>query len=224
MTQPLPLIDKIDNFELITSEIAAILKTEAAAQLALAIAAGKPDPTLFDLRVFQDRSNPWEEFPSKTTDETPLANVYFDATNFIAGGSTTMDVQKSASTFNIDLYGYGVSADNPAGGHTPGDAAAIQAVKRAIRITRNILMSSKYSYLGLRGLVGYRRVASITAFQPQQDADNAQHIAGARIAFLVDFNEFSPQYEPTTLELVSGQVKLAENNEVVIVADYDYTT
>ena len=224
MSQPLPLIDKNDNFEIIVDQIAAILKVEAAAQFALATTAGKPDPTLFDLRVFQDRSNPWENFPSKTNNETPIANVWFDSTNFVGAASDTVSRQKSSTVFNIDLYGYGVSSDNPAGGHIPGDAVAIEAVKRAIKIARNILMSSKYTYLELRGLVWSRWVSSITFFQPQQDADNAHHVAGARIAFLVEFNEFSPQYEPETLELVSAQVKRAEDNEIIILADYDYTT
>ena len=46
----LPLIDKLDTFEIVRDEIAAILATEIASQEALA--AGEPDPTLWRLRVF----------------------------------------------------------------------------------------------------------------------------------------------------------------------------
>jgi hypothetical protein len=50
-----------------------------------------------------------------------------------------------------------------------------------------------------------------------------QQIVGARLAFRVVFNEFSPQVEAETLELVSAKVSRSEDGEVVVNADYDYT-
>lgn len=224
MIQPLELIDKQDNFELIADEIAAIIKTEAAAQVALAASAGKPDPTLWDLRVYQDRSNRWEMFPPDVDTETPVVNVWFDSTDYVANKSDPTGRQWSSTTYNIDLYGYGVSSDNPAGGQLVGDAQAAQAVKRAIKLVRNILMSYKYTYLEQKGLVGSRWIESITYFQPQQDAENTAHVAGARIAFSVQFNEYSPQYAPEVLDLISARLKRADDNEIVIETDYDFTT
>lgn len=216
------LIDKRDNMEIVADEIAAILKTESTSQVALATTAGKPDPSLWELRVFQDRSNPWEEFPQDTAGVTPIINVWFESSTFPGSSGDTVTSQKSEGTFNIDVYGYGVSEDNPAGGHIPGDAAAVEATKRGVRLVRNILMASNYTYLNLRGTVWSRWVGSIEFFQPQQDSENATHISGARLAFRVEYSEYSPQYVGQELDLVSAQVKRADNNEIIIEADYDF--
>jgi hypothetical protein len=84
-------------------------------------------------------------------------------------------------------------------------------------------MAAEYTYLGLRGLVWQRWPQSITVFQPQLDSRTIQQIVGARLSLRVAFNEFSPQAEPVTLELLSVDVTRAEGGEVVLQADYDYT-
>ena len=90
-------------------------------------------------------------------------------------------------------------------------------------LVRNILMSAQYTYLGLRGLVWKRWPQSITVFQPQIEGQAVQNIRGARLAFEVGFNEFSPQYQPEVLELLSVNVERSETGEILLQADYDYT-
>lgn len=216
------LIDKQDNFEVVRDEIAAILVTEVASQMALATAGGK-DPNDWKLRVYAERSNPWEALLNEQTDRSPIVNVWYDNSNFDPRSSNSVERQKAEAVFNIDCYGYGMSQDVVGGGHKAGDQEAAIEVQRAIRLVRNILMAGEYTYLGLRGLVWSRWPQSVTIFQPNIDARQMQQIVGARLAFRVVFNEFSPQVQAETLELVSAKVSRSEDGEVVINADYDYT-
>lgn len=217
------LIDKKDSFEIIRDEIAAILATETASQQALATAAGK-NPNDYKLRVYLERSNPWEVFLNEQNDRSPLVNVWYDNSNFDDRASNTVERQKSESIFNIDCFGFGMSQDVAGGGHKAGDKEAALEVQRALRLVRNILMAGTYTYLGLRGLVWSRWPQSVTVFQPQIEARQIQQIVGARLAFKVVFNEFSPQVPAVTLELVSAEVSRSEDGAVVVNADYDYTT
>lgn len=215
------LIDKQDNFELIRDQIAAILVTESTSQQALATAGGK-DPALWKLRVFRERSNPWEQWRDGPADTAPIVNVWYDNSGYDLAASDLIARQKTTAIFNIDCYGLGQSADDGAGGHVPGDRDAAFTVHRALRLARNILMAAEYTYLGLRGLVWRRWPQSITIFQPPSGENTAQQIVGARIAFEVQFDEFSPQFEPETLEYVSIDVLQAEDGELLAEADYDY--
>lgn len=216
------LIDKQDNFEVIRDQIAAILATEVANQMALATAGGKV-PDDWKLRIFSERSNPWEQLLNEQIDRSPIVNVWFDNSNFDPAASNISERQKTEGVFNIDCYGYGISSDEVGGGHNPGDKEAAFEVHKALRLVRNILMAAEYTYLGLRGVVWQRWPQSITVFQPQLDGRQMQQIVGARLAFRVVFNEFSPQVVPETLELVSVDVKRTEDGEIVVEADYDYT-
>ena len=218
----LPLIDKFDNFEIIRDQIAAILKIEITSQQALATAAAK-DPDDWKLRIFAERSNPWEQYLNDPeADPSPIVNIWFDNSNFDQSGSNIAERQKTEAVFNIDCYGYGVSEDDGAG-HKPGDREAAFEVQKALRLVRNILMAAEYTYLGLRGSVWQRWPQAITVFQPQIDGRQVQQIVGARLAFRVVFNEFSPQVVAETLELLSVDVKRTEDGEIVLEADYDYT-
>lgn len=216
------LIDKQDNFEVIRDQIAAILATEVASQMALATAGGK-DPDDWKLRIFSERSNPWEQLLNEQTDRSPIVNVWLDNSNFDPAASNISERQKTEGVFNIDCYGYGISSDEMGGGHNPGDKEAAFEVHKALRLVRNILMAAEYTYLGLRGVVWQRWPQSITVFQPQLDGRQMQQIVGARLAFRVVFNEFSPQVPAETLELVSVDVMRTEDGEIVVEADYDYT-
>ena len=219
----LELIDKQDNFEVIRDQIAAILVTEVASQIALASTAGKPNPNDWKLRVFTERANPWEQFlQAPVVDTSPLVNVWYDNSSFDASASNAFERQKAVAVFNIDCYGYGISADDGAFGHIPGDRAAALEVQKALRLVRNILMAAEYTYLGMRGLVWKRWPQSVTIFQPQLDGQTVQHVVGARLALQVEFNEFSPQVVAETLELISIDVVRAEDGEIVLEADYDF--
>ena len=216
------LIDKQDNFEVVRDQIAAILTTEVSSQMALATTAGK-DPDDWKLRVFSERSNPWEQFLDEQTDRSPIVNIWYDNSNFPPGKSNISERQASETVYNIDCYGYGLSRDDGGAGHVPGDRDASFEVQKALRLIRNILMAAEYTYLGLQGLVWQRWPQSITTFQPQLDARSLQQIVGARLALRVTFNEFSPQVTPVTLELLSVDVLRTEDGEIVLEADYDYT-
>lgn len=216
------LIDKQDNFEVVRDKIGAILVTEVISQMALAVDDGK-DPDLWKLRIFLERSNPWEQFlNTPVTDKSPIVNIWYDNSNFPENAGSTVDRQKTVGIFNIDCYGYGESKDDGASGHKPGDKEAALEVQRALRLVRNILMAGTYTYLDLRGLVWQRWIQSVTAFQPQQDGTNVQQVVGARIAFRVTFNEFSPQVPFVTLESVTLDVFRAENGELLVETDYEY--
>lgn len=212
------LIDKQDNAEIIRDQIAAILAVEVAAQKALAVLEAK-DPALWDLRVFQERSNPWE---NADDDYRPIVNVWWESASVFAPASNVVERQTYTGVFNVDVYGFGLSRSDGAG-HTPGDQNAAEEAQRAVRLVRNILMSSIYTYLGLRGLVGRRMIDAITIFQPQQDGNNVAQVVGARLSLRVDYNEFSPQYVGEPLETLTVEVSRTSDNQVIINAEFDYT-
>lgn len=214
----LPLIDKLDAFEVVRDQIVAILVLEIAHQKELATATGK-DPALWDLRVFAERSNPSEIF--REGDLTPLVNVWYGGTEFDYQASDTVENQKGIGTYNIDIYAAGESFETP-DGHACSDEVAARASQRAIRLVRNILMSNTSTYLGLRGLVWSRRVQSITPYQPDANDDMTQQIVGARVSFRVVFSEVSPQAETVPLELLNLKIKRAETGEIILNLEYEY--
>ena len=73
------LIDKQDSFEIVRNQVFELLRDNAAAQVALATTAGKTDPQEWNLRVYQERFNPWERFQNAPDDVVPIVNVWFDS-------------------------------------------------------------------------------------------------------------------------------------------------
>ena len=215
------LIDKQDSFEIIRDQVTAILVLNIANQQALAVAAAE-DPNDWNIRVFQERSNPWEQFLNDDTETVPIINVWYDNSAFDPAGSNVVERQKAVGVFNIDCYGRGITSNVKGDGHVPGDKDAALEVQRALRLVRNILMAAEYTYLDLRGLVWQRWSQSTTVFQPQEGSTAVQNIGGARLELAVTFNEFSPQVVPETLELLSVDVKRIEDGEIVVESDYAY--
>ena len=223
MTLP-ALIDKLDTFEIVRDQIGAILLAEVANQKALAAAAAK-DTRLWDLRIYSERSNPWADFVDPEVDQidlTPIVHVAFDRADADAKASTTVERQKLAGTYHVDCYGCGLSASEGAG-HVAGDEKARLEAQRAARLVRNILMAGENTYLGLRGTVAKRWVATMEAFQPAIDDRAITHVAVMRLTFNVDFIETSPQVTGEALELISSGVKRAETGQLYFTADYDHT-
>lgn len=221
------LIDKEDNFEVVRTQIAAILALNTAKQQALATAAGK-DPDLWAFDVYEERSTPWEAIFNESTgsvdSETPLVNVWYDSGNFPGGNGDTTERQMHDAVYNIDIYAAAVSVNDRTGpGYTPGDLQASLNVQRALRLVRNILMAAENTYLQLRGTVWSRWIQSINAFQPQLSDRPAVHIIAARIAFNVKFNEFSPQATSETLETLFATIKRESDGKVIAEAEYDLT-
>jgi hypothetical protein len=221
MTVIQTLIDKQDSFEIVRDQIAGILAAEVTNQMALATAAAK-DSDDWKLRIFLERSNPWEEFlNTPVVDKSPIVNVWFDNSNFDKSASNITERQMCSAVYNIDCIGYGVSSEDGAG-HTPGDKTAAFEAQRAVRLVRNILMASTNNYLQLRGLVWRRWPESVTVFQTPIDSRTVQNIMGARIALSVQFNEFSPQYTGQELELASIDIKRESDGLVLLETDYEY--
>ncbi len=223
------LIDKQDTFELVRDQVAAILALESANQQALAIADGK-DPALWELRVYKERSNPWEALRTDDgqlpADMSPVINVWYDTSNIDEGASQTIDRQQMNVTINIDVFGIGATTLTPGGGHEPGDRAAALEVQRGARLVRNILMADTYVTLGVprsEGLIGQRQVSNITSYQPEFNNQNAVQVAGLRLALQVKVSESGPMAPGVTLELIDAVV-FDEDGEVLINAQYQSTT
>jgi hypothetical protein len=216
------LIDKTDNVELIRDQIAAIILVEQARQQELATEADK-NPDLWKLRVFLERANPWDEFAdvdgAGPSDTSPLVNVWWANSDDGEHGSNTVERQRVTATFHIDCYGYGVSRETETG-HDSGDETAALEAQRAARLVRNILMSAHYAYVGMRGVVARRWRASAQSFQPAIDSRPVAHVSAVRQSFQVTFNEFSPQYVPVPLALISVAVKRIDTGELLFTADY----
>jgi len=216
------LIDKQDGFEIIRDKIATILAAEIASQKALASGEGK-DPDLWDVRIFTERSDAWQVWLNDQSNMSPICNVWYDGSDFPKNTGNVVKNQKSDGLFNIDLYGYGQSSDDATGGHNPGDKEAAFALHRAIRLVRNILMAAIYTYLELRGTVWRRWISSIKIFQPEFNGKAIQNVIAARIAFEVEFSEFSPQVEAETLEYISTTMRRQEDGEIVLEVDFDFS-
>lgn len=228
------LIDKVDSFEIVRDQIAAILKVESENQVALARTAGKPDPAQWALRVFVERSNPWEAFQDDDEDErfrrvdrTPIVNVWFQRATFDKNRGDAVKTQAATpGIFNIDCYGCGVARDRSTG-HDAGDELAAREAQRAVRWCRNILMSAQYFRLGFprstTGIVLGRWPDSIEAFQPKQDERSVQQIDAARFALAVEFNEYSPQVVGQPLEIVASEVTRGVGGEVLLRTQINFT-
>ena len=224
-----PLIDRLitgeDSSEIVRDQIAAILLAESASQQALALAAGPPvDPDDYVLRVFVERTNPWAEWIDSPEEDPsrkfPIVNVWVDSINYDMASSNVVERQKATVVYNVDVYGYGLSEDDPTGGHVAGDELAAFEAQRAARLVRRILMAATYTYLGLRGTVWRRWPTSMSFFQPQIDARPVAHVQAARIAFQVEMNEFSPQVHGEPLEALVATVKRSPTGEIYFVAEY----
>jgi hypothetical protein len=211
------LVDKLDTFEVIRDQIAAILLTETASQMALAAAALPPrDPGQWDLRIFTERTNPWGEFveiDDPAYDPSPIVNVSYNGTSYDERASNVVERQRGTSTYYIDCYAAALSEETDAG-HMPGDQRAALEVQRAVRLVRNYLMAGQYTYLGLRGTVARRWPQGIETFEPPADAKSVQRLGIARLTLLVMHDELSPQTVGQPLELLSVNVKRAPSGEL----------
>jgi len=223
------LIDKQDNFEIVRDQIALILATESANQVAKATTEGKPEPDDWKFNVYTERSRPWEVLLESANDdgiiedETPIVNVWFDNGTFPKNKGDTVKRQAFEVAYNIDCYGSAVNVDNPAGGYFTMDELASRNVQRTTRFIRNILMAGINTYLQLRGLVWQRWPGSITEFQPQQNTQNAQAVIAIRFVLNVAFNEFAPQATPENLEEIFVELSKDETGKVVAEMLFDTT-
>jgi len=218
--QQLIRVDQPSGFQVVLDQIAAILAVESANQQQLAEDADL-DPRLWRLRVFKERSNPWEgaEDPDHGGFVFPIINVALDNMSYDGMAASETNLQRCTGIYNIDCYGFGVSVDTD-DGHDPGDEKAAKEAHRAFRLVREMLMSGYYKYLRLRGLVGKRSIQSVTEFQPVIDSRPIQRVMGVRITLAVDFIETSQQFEGESMDLLSVSVVEAPNGEILFTADF----
>lgn len=220
------LIDKQDNFEIVRDQIAGILELNTVEQMSLATAALK-DPALWDLSVFVERTNPYEQYRGQAgtpapTNTAPIVSVWYEAGTFEEASSNVGKQQTHLASINIDIYGYGIPKDDGAGGQIPGDLLASQNAQRAVRLVRNILMAEQNTYLQLRGLVWQRWPESITAFQPEFDGQPAAVVLGYRFPLRCKFSENSPEIAtPDNLEIIDIDIMRQSDGLLVAEARYD---
>ncbi|ANO58039.1 hypothetical protein [Shewanella phage SFCi1] len=218
MSQITTLIDGPDTFEVIRDKIAQILADESANQVALATTAGKPNPQEWALKVYTERATPWDN----GKDDEVIVNVWYDTASIDESASNTVQSQTMRGTFNIDVIGFATSKADGAG-QKPGDEGAARVAQRGLRLVRNIIMSSFYTYLDLRGVVGQRMPQSITSFQPQLNDQAYLNAVGSRFALAVRYEETSPQYQPIPLQELAIEVQIAEDGRVLAEVEYKFT-
>ena len=221
------LIDKQDGFEIVRDQIGVLLVNNQAAQQILATAAAK-DPALWELRVFVERSNPWELFTNDvsamTPNLSPILNVWYEGGTFDKSKSDAVTKQAHLATINVDIYGLGLAREDGAGGHIAGDKDAALVAARGIRLARNILMAGENTYLQLRGTVWSRWVQAITSFQPEIGGEFAHQVVGVRLGLTIEFNEFAPQVEAAdTLDFIAVDINRASDGLLIAEADHDLT-
>jgi len=211
------LITEIDNVELIRDQIAAILRLELDNQVALA-QAESVDPAPWTVDVYTERSGAFESGLNDPNRKTPFVNVWIDNESWDRSASNVMERQRGNAFINVDAVGYGTRKPGEA-----GDFEAATSCQRVLRLCRKILMAAPYTYLELRGIVASRWPQSRTYYQPTIDQAPVQNVYGGRFTMVVDFNEFSPQTTPETLEVLAVQLQRAETGEVYFDAEYNYT-
>jgi hypothetical protein len=222
-TQLQSLIDSQDNRELVRDQVAAILKIESDAQVVLAGQAAK-DQRLWRLRVFSERSAPWNAFSSEEECDhrIPIVNVWVESTGFEKPRSNPISSQTATSTVHIDCYGFGVATETMQG-HDSADLVAIREAERACRLCRRILMSGFYSYLGFpqqkslpegqEQVCFGRWVANITSFQPTANDVPVERVAAIRIDLEVTHAEHGPEYVGQPLESLALTLERAPDGE-----------
>lgn len=210
------LITQTLQVQAIRDQIASALCLESANQRSLA-ALTQFDPDHWRIRVFVDRSSPWDEFSEEN--ESPIVNVSFDTQSSDGSAGNGITRHKASAVYNIDCYGTGVSSGT-FGGHEPGDYLAATEAMRCFGLVEQILMSGYYVYLRMRGIVGKRSIQSVTAFQPQLESRPTRHVNAIRISFAVDFTETTPEYQPENMEVLSARVVRSSDGQILAAAEF----
>jgi hypothetical protein len=225
----LPLIDKQDNFEKVRDEIAAILAYETANQQALAVGAGK-DPDLWKFEVYRERSRIWESLSELDEPVTPIVNVYFDSESF-EGNQSYVSLLHTADPgiFHIDILTTAINEKKIAAGYVSADQKATFDAQRILRLVRNILFSvpadstqpgMNYEELNLPGIVAYRRIQSITSFQPDYKKQ-AVIIGLARLVLAVKYIETALEGPDQNFETLFAQATTTDGGQIFF--EFDLT-
>lgn len=224
------LINRPDNFEVIRDEIAAILALETVNQQALAVAVPlDPKPWKFD--VYKERSRIWDSLDQSEEPVTPVVNVWFDSED-VAGNQSynALTQTMNPGIFNIDVFTSAINTKNVGLGYLSADQQAVFDCQRIMRLIRTILFSvppdrtqpgDDYSFLNLRGVVGYRRIQSVSMFQPDYKKQTVI-IAAGRIALAVKYIETGIEGPDNDFDLLQLQTTIGEGGQVNY--EFDLTT
>lgn len=188
------LIDTPDFAEIIRDTVYSILDTEQANQVALATAAGKPDPQLWALEVHRESTQVLDYVDDPTV--VPFVNVRLDRCVRETDASTTSGIYKFETWINIDVIGASAASTTQ-----PASTLAALKVNRGVRLVRQILGASQYARLGLRtGATDSRRFEEITFGRPDIDTVNA--VAAATLRLSIKCIETGPQTQAGILNLI----------------------
>jgi hypothetical protein len=213
------LIDKLDTNEIVRNKIASILATEEANQRVLATDASK-DPNLWKFSVFIERAKPWlvlTDNNGSEIGEMPLVNVSFDNDSFDNKGSANIGFQKARGIFYIDCY----ATKNRTISMT-GDEASSKEADRIARLVRNIIMHGNYTYLDLRQTVTRRFITRREKLQPDIKMEGLENVIVSRISVEVEYEEYTNQGVPVTMEQVFGQCKVSDTSQVYFDSNFIY--
>jgi hypothetical protein len=216
------LLNSPDNAEKIRDQIAAILKLELSNQKTLADndlkIENKKD---FDIKVYIENSRPWALLSDKPEKNPfPLVNVSLQDIKKDSG--PIAGKIKYTGTYLIDCYGTGNFQPENAAEWIPDDYLSAVRAWQIARVTRNIIMSGFYAFLGMREIVRGRDIESITTVVPKELQDAAISITACRITLKVELHETSPEAEGVIFNGLS--FKSNNDGEVIlidIISDHD---
>jgi hypothetical protein len=201
------LISDPDNVEKLRSHIAFIIKGETQNQYAIAQEQGVPDAYDYNFRVFIENARPYDTGDGEPAME-PIVNIMLQKAA-PEGSNPRTGPQKEKAAFIIDCITFGTDSSDD----WNEKAAAIRAWKAA-RVIRRILMSEQYTYLGLRGIVGSRTIASIETGVPENGGD-ALAVVTARIILEVQFMERAIEISGPIIEAIDFTIE-PSTGEVLI--------
>jgi hypothetical protein len=157
----------------------------------------------------------------------PLVNVLFDNDNFSGKNSNKTERQRAVGTFYIDCYG-----SKNKNKLMSGDESSSKESDRIGRLVRNIIMSAHYNSLGLgyaelgqgNNLVFSRQILKREKFLPDINNKSFENVVGTRLTLEVEYDEYSPQYEPTELDLLYVKcTKDSVTGQIYFEGNYDMT-
>jgi len=219
------LLNTPDNAEKIRDQIALILKWEFINQKILAEnnikIENKKD---FDIKVYIENSRPWAMLGDKAENNPfPLVNVSLQDLRKESG--PVAGKIKYTGTYLIDCYGIGNYQPENAGEWVPDDYLSAVRAWQVGRVTRNIIMSGFYAFLGMRDVVRGRDIESMTTIVPKELQNSAVSVTACRIILNVQLHETSPEAEGVTFNGLSFRSDNAgEVNLINIMSDNDIET
>jgi hypothetical protein len=189
------LLKTPDNAETIRDQIAAILKLELTNQKILSDndqdIKRKKD---FDIKVYIENSRPWLLL-GDTEEKNPFPLINVSLQDIKKDSGPLAGKIKYIATYLIDCYGCGNFQPENAAEWIPDDYLSTLQAWQTARITRRILMSGFYAFLGMKDIVRTRDIESITTVIPTGLDASAVSITGCRIIFKVGIHETSPEAE-----------------------------